>query len=266
MATEYMSINELKEFDYNIYASIKKIRNHHQRADLESIYQEITKTSSFEKLLKEHLAERLLFLTHNGNINNKKSRNKDPFQINENLVDESIFDLLPSTQISPPTFPDAPLTCAAYKADYIPNLNPIPEALKPDKKDDPVTNISHTEHFIDQIYEKMQIEKIKRDLIKDLKCEIKELISREKENLEIEAGSELETKYTALLVEVERLRNELDKRDQRINNLIDSIKDISIHHNKNLSEKSPLYSFESNNTSPTITPSNNFDNNIITTR
>ena len=72
MATEYMAINELKEFDCNIYASIKKIRNHHQRADLESIYKEITKTSSFENLLKENLAERLLFLTHNGNINNKK--------------------------------------------------------------------------------------------------------------------------------------------------------------------------------------------------
>ena len=67
-------------------------------------------------------------------------------------------------------------------------------------------------------------------------------------------------------MEVERLRNELDKRDQRINNLIDSIKDISIHRNKNLSEKSPLYSFESNNTSPANTPSNNCDNNIITTR
>ena len=67
-------------------------------------------------------------------------------------------------------------------------------------------------------------------------------------------------------MEVERLRNELDKSDQRINNLIDSIKDISIHHKKNLSKKSPLYSFESNNTSPANTPSNNFDNNIITTR
>ena len=237
-----------------------------QRADLESIYKEITKTSSFENLLKEHLAERLHFLTHNGNINNKKNRDKDSFQINENLVDESIFDLLPSTQIFPPTFPDTPLKCAAYKADSIPNLNPTPETPKPDKKDDPATNFSHSEHFIDQMYEKMQIEKIKRDLIKDLKCEIKELIRREKENLEIEAGSELETKYTALLVEVERLRNELDKRDQRINNLIDSIEDISIHHNKNLSGKSPLYSFESNNTSPANTPSNNYDNNIITTR
>ena len=67
-------------------------------------------------------------------------------------------------------------------------------------------------------------------------------------------------------MEVERLRNELDKRDQRINNLIDSIKDISIHYNKNLTEKSPLYSFESNNTSPANTPSNNYDNSIITTR
>ena len=216
--------------------------------------------------MKEHLAERLLFLTHNGNINNKKNRDKYSFQINENLVGESIFDLLPSTQISPPTFPDTPLKCAACKADSIPNLNPTPKTPNPDKKEDPATNISHSEHFIDQMYEKMQIEKIKRDLIKDLKCEIKELISREKENLEIEAGNELETKYTTLLVEVERLRNELDKRDQRINNLIDSIKDISIHHNKNLSEKSPLYSFESNNTSPANTPSNNYDNNIITTR
>ena len=116
-------------------------------------------------------------------------------------------------------------------------MNPTPETPKPDKKDNPATNISNSEHFIDQMYEKMQIEKIKRDLIKDLKCEIKELISREKENLEIEAGNELETKYTALLVEVERLRNELDKRDQRINDLIDSIKGISIHHNKTYQRK-----------------------------
>ena len=81
------------------------------------------------------------------------------------------------------------------------------------------------------MYEKTQIEKRKRDLIKDLKCEIKESISQEKENVEIEAGNELETKYTALLVEVERLRTELDKRDQRINNLIDSIK-IKIYQRK----------------------------------
>ena len=174
--------------------------------------------------------------------------------------------MLPSTQISPPTFLDTTLKCAACKVDSIPNLNPTPETPKPDKKDDLATNISHSEHFIDQMYEKMQIKKIKRDLIKDLKCEIKELISREKENLEIEAGNELETKYTTLLVEGERLRNELDKRDQRINNIIDSIKDISIHHNKNVSEKSPLYSFESNNTSPANNPSNNYENNIITTR
>ena len=173
--------------------------------------------------------------------------------------------MLPSTQISPPTFPNTPSKCAAYKADSIPNLNPTPETPKPDQKDNSATNISHSEHFSDQMYEKMQTDKIKRDLIKDLKCEIKELISREKENLEIEAGNELETKYTALLVEDERLRNELDKRDQRINNLIDSIKDISIHHNKNLPEKSPLYSFESNNTSPANSPSNNYDINIITT-
>ena len=72
MATEYMAINELKEFDCNIYASLKKMQNHRQRADLESTYKEIIKASSFENLLKEHLAERLLFLTHNGNINNKK--------------------------------------------------------------------------------------------------------------------------------------------------------------------------------------------------
>ena len=89
----------------------------------------------------------------------KKNRGKDSFQINENLIDESIFDLLPSTQISPPTFPDTPLKCAAYEADSIPNLNPTPETPKPDKKDDPATNISHSEHFIDQMYEKMQLKK-----------------------------------------------------------------------------------------------------------
>ena len=264
MATEYMTINDLKKFDCNIYTTIKKIRNHRQRADLESIYKEITKTLNFENLLKEHLAERLLFLTQNGNISNKKNRDKDSFQINENLVDESIIDLLPSTQNSPPTFINTPLNHEANKSVSL--LTKTPDTPNPTNSNEIDTNISHSEHFIDQMYENLPIEKLKKDLIKDLECEIKEIISREKENLEIEAGNELETKYTALLVEVERLRNELDKRDQRINNLVDSIKNISLHHNKNLAEKGPLYSFESNNTSPANTPSNNYDNSFIITR
>ena len=52
MATECMKTNELKEFDSNIYNSIKKIRNHPQRAEVESIFKEITKPVDFENLLK----------------------------------------------------------------------------------------------------------------------------------------------------------------------------------------------------------------------
>ena len=65
--------------------------------------------------------------------------------------------------------------------------------------------------------------------MKDIKCEIQEIICREKQNLKIEAGYEFDTKYTALLEEVEHLKNELDKRDKHINKMIDSIKYLSIN-------------------------------------
>ena len=177
MATECMTINELKEFDCNIYSSIKKIRNNRQRADIESIYKEITKTVNFENLLKEHLAERLLFLTQNGNISNKKNRDKDSFQLNENLVDESMIDLLPSTQNSLPAFLDTPFKCTASKADsMLTLLNETLETHKPKNRDEIATN----EYFIDQMLKNIEIEKLKQDLMKDIKCEIQKLISRER--------------------------------------------------------------------------------------
>ena len=102
--------------------------------------------------------------------------------------------------------------CAAYKADFIPNLNPTPETPKPDKKDYPATNISHSEHFIDQMYEKMQIEKIKRDLIKDLKCEIKELATRRKEE------SLTATSFASLQSEIHYYREENRDKTLSLNN------------------------------------------------
>ena len=86
--------------DNTISYVIKKIKNQHQRADIERIFDEVTKTIDFQHVTKDSLNDRVnQFLQSNKLIN----CNKDSFFLNEDNIHMSIVDMIPYIQNSPPS-------------------------------------------------------------------------------------------------------------------------------------------------------------------
>ena len=73
MATEFIKL------DNTILYVIKKIKNQHQRADIERIFEEVTKTIDFQLITKDFLNDRVNQLLQSNKLINKTNRNKDSF-------------------------------------------------------------------------------------------------------------------------------------------------------------------------------------------
>ena len=88
---------ELVNLDNNILYAIKKIKKQHQRAEIERIFGEVTKTIDFQDLSKNSVRDRVDCLLNSIKIINKKNRNQDSFFLNEDSIDMLILDSLQTT-------------------------------------------------------------------------------------------------------------------------------------------------------------------------
>ena len=86
------------KIDNEIFVTILRIRKNNNRADLDSIYKEITKSIDFEDVTKEFLDDRIHTLINDGKIINKLNRNADSYYVNSSLVDLETPNLLKSSQ------------------------------------------------------------------------------------------------------------------------------------------------------------------------
>ena len=84
---------ELFNLDNSILYSIKKIKKQHQRADIERIFGEVTKTIEFQDLSKNSVQDRVDYLINSNKIINKINRNQDSFFLNEDNVDMTVLDI-----------------------------------------------------------------------------------------------------------------------------------------------------------------------------
>ena len=75
---------------------IKKIKKkRHQRADIERIFNEVTKTIDFQYITKEFVSERVNQLLQSNKLINKINRSKDWLFLNEDTIDMSIINMIP---------------------------------------------------------------------------------------------------------------------------------------------------------------------------
>ena len=86
------------KIDNEIFVTILRIRKNNNRADLHSIYKEITKSIDFEDVTKEFLDDRIHTLINDGKTINKLNRNSNSYYVNSNLVDLERPNLLTSSQ------------------------------------------------------------------------------------------------------------------------------------------------------------------------
>ena len=83
MATEFIKLDNI------ILYVIKKIKNQHQRADIESIFDEVTKTIDFQHITKDSLNDRVNQLLQSNKLINKINRDKDSFFLHKDIIDMS---------------------------------------------------------------------------------------------------------------------------------------------------------------------------------
>ena len=77
--------SEVTLFDKNVIATINKLKNQHKRADLASIYKELTtKNLELNNFTEDHLKNRINALLVSGKIIDKPNRDHQSYLLNEN--------------------------------------------------------------------------------------------------------------------------------------------------------------------------------------
>ena len=92
MATTLFTDVELICFGHNIIITIRKIKNQHQRADINSIHKKIIKIPYYHDVSNEFLNIRIENLLKNGRIRNKPNRGNPSFTLNDITIEIPIHD------------------------------------------------------------------------------------------------------------------------------------------------------------------------------
>ena len=92
METALFTDTELSCFDHDIIKIIRKIKNQHQRAEINSIHKKLIKISDYHDVSKEFINIWIENLLTNGRIRNKTNRGNPSFTLNDVTIDIPIHD------------------------------------------------------------------------------------------------------------------------------------------------------------------------------
>ena len=87
METALFTDAELICFDHNIITIIRKIKNQHQRADINSIHKKIIKIPDYRDVSKEFLNIQIENRLKNGRIRNKPNIGNPSFTLNDVTIE-----------------------------------------------------------------------------------------------------------------------------------------------------------------------------------
>ena len=196
---------ELNHLDHKIYSAIKQIRGQKNRADINSIHKEIVKVIDFEAISKEFLNDRIEMLLQNDKIINRLNRNKNSYRLNESLLDSSITDLLPSTQKSPSNSDTPKITRTPNQAS--------------------ITDFSHIRKVnIENILGELTLAKFRNLILTELGYDRKVIVENEiKEHFK----NETPKSDNFYLKEINSLKEELNKKEVLIKDLVETIKNLA---------------------------------------
>ena len=237
--------------DNTISYVIKKTKNQHQRADIERIFDEVTKTIDFQHVTKDSLNDRVnQFLQSNKLIN----CNKDSFFLNEDNIHMSIVDMIPYIQNSPPSKILDPSENILNSFETTTSLSTQMNLIEtPKKVNDASINsheIEHSELSGDNIFEKVKLDRLKTIILKSITKDIEDLIRdgllRNKYTLPEKSSDEIYKK------EINMLREELKSKDFIIKDLLQTIKEMKTKSVSVQSNTSCMSSSEAN-----LVPANN---------
>ena len=248
MSYTVMSDEILKELDSKIYYAITKIRNDRKRTEINAIHKEVIKTPTFKDIIKDHLQDRVDRLFKNGTLLNKPNRDKDSLRLNiDKINDPSVNISSLSTHsplaASPTTYrlsiqtqtqgislatPQFNLNSPLHKKLPSSFVESSPSNISIDTPTtrDRVTSYSNNSNDIFQsevIFEKLKVTKLKRDLLDNLRVEIKDIIKKELASHHTNSTHST----TIYITEIKSLKRELGIKERMITQLLNTVKEIS---------------------------------------
>ena len=214
---------ELIDLDNCILYAIKKLKRQHQRADIEHIFSEMTKTIDFEHLTKDSLSDRVELLLCSNKIVNKINRNRDSFFLNEDAIDMTIIDMIPYTRHSPTNN----IFEISDSFDRTPSINAQKDFLEtPQKAKCSLydNEIDQSELFIDKMFEEVKLNELKNLISKQISKDIKVLIQNE---LVRNSSTFNEKSHDELYKrEINILKEDIKNKESIIKELLKTIKEI----------------------------------------
>ena len=221
MATSSIQSNTTL-FDQIIFAIINDLKNKHKRADVESIHKKIAKESDFKDVTKEDLEERINILLIDEKLLNKINRNLNSYSVNtvNTEIDYETTQLISSNS-----------SIATPMNDATPRFHMATQTPLNDSET-PITNSScahmnSSEKYIDRIYEKVNIENFKDDILKNLRHNIKELFDNEFTIFKSKCEELVETPSLRYNKQIDHLQNEIKSKDKIIDQLLISLTNLT---------------------------------------
>ena len=251
MTTELFTDTELICFDYDIINTIRKIKNQHQRADINSIHKKIIKIPDYHDVFREFLNIRTENLLKNGRIRNDPNRGNPSFTLNDVTIEIPIhgdsysvshvetrsteYNLqTPNNSPTASTIPETQELITNMVSDFS-----FAEATSPE---DELQIYSVSEHifshlqsstvlenelFLDNMEKESKLFNFKNNIISDLAKIISEKIKTELKTFKIESLKQLSESLTWYKNETNVLKEECKSKDMIIAKLSKTIENLT---------------------------------------
>ena len=250
MATALFTDAELICFDHDIIKIIRKIKNQHQRADINSIHKKIIKIPDYH-VSKKFLNIRIENLLKNGRIGNKPNRGNPSFTLNDVTIEIPMHDdcysishvETPSTEHSLRTLNNSPIASTIPETQE-PITNMVNEFsfTQVTSLEDELQVYSVSEHivshlqsptvlenelFLDNMEKEAKFVNFENNIISDLTKIISEKIKTELKTFKIESSKHLSESLTWYKNETNILKEECKSKDMIIAKLSKTIENLT---------------------------------------
>ena len=192
MFNNSVNTNEFNTLNANIITIINKPKSHNKRADIDSIHKQLVKTTSMQELTEENLLKKVHDLETEGKIVNKLNQNKDSFHVSKDIVDAFAENIIEKTRIifhdsffETPTinhtdsqsfsnsFSRESRSSSISDFDIIANTPAIPHI------DHDAEKIRETKSLADNMFEKLKVDGIKKEIMSELQNSIENFFQNE---------------------------------------------------------------------------------------
>ena len=246
MVNNSVYTNELNTLNANIIAIINKLKNQNKRVDVDSIHKQLVKTTSMQDLTKEDLLKKVHDLETEGKIVNKLNRNKDSFHVSKDIVDafaENIIEKTPTifhdsffetpniNQTDSQSFSNSFIR--ESRSSSLPDFGIITNTPDVPHINHDAENIRETESLADNMFEKLKVDGIKKEIMSELQKSIEKIFQNELSVFKERCEELVSKSYVNGMVHIEKLEKEIKSKDQIINHLFVCLESLTRSPNRN---------------------------------